>query len=122
MNYKYSHDDAFKKYVFGVDIAAYDIKVSNINVVYETMEVGRLEEFCDDVSTHVWFIIDGTGTFVIDDEKVEAQAKDVIVVPPKKRIHYFGNMKMVLITTPGFVAQNEHHVRDVAVLESPYST
>ena len=122
MNYKYSHEDAFKKNVFGVDVAAYDIKVENIDLVFETMEAGRLEEFTDDVSTHIWIVIDGEGTFVIDDEKVEAKANDVIVVPPKKRIHYFGNMKMVLITTPGFETQNEHHVRDVSESESPYST
>lgn len=121
MNYKYSYDDTFKKNIFGVDIAAYDIQVSTIDLVYETLEIGRLEEFSDDVSTHIWFIIDGTGTFVIDDEKVEAKAKDVIVVPPKKRIHYFGAMKMLLITTPGFEAQNEHHMRDVSASESPYS-
>ncbi len=98
------------------------INVSPIDLVYEQLEKGRLEEFYDDKSTHVWFIIEGEGTFVIDDEKIQARPKDVIVAPPKKGIHYFGKMRMVLITTPAFEAKNEHHVRDVTSSESPYST
>ena len=68
----------------------------------------------------MWFIIEGKGTFVIDDEKVPAGPKDLVVVPPNKRIHYFGKMKMILCTTPAFDPANEHHVRDVAESESPY--
>jgi mannose-6-phosphate isomerase-like protein (cupin superfamily) len=68
----------------------------------------------------MWFIIDGYGTFVIDDEKVEAGPKDLIVVPPGKRVHYFGKLKMLLCTTPAFDEKNEVHIRDVDESESPY--
>jgi mannose-6-phosphate isomerase-like protein (cupin superfamily) len=120
MNYKHSLDGKKSKNVFGVDLMGYDVDVANMNIVYEQTEVGHLEEFINDVSTHIWIITEGTGTFVIDDEPVEATATDIIAVPPGKRIHYFGNMKMVLITTPGFDPQTEHHIRDVSISESPY--
>jgi len=103
-----------------VDITAYDIGQSAFNIVYESVSEGHYEEFYSDVSTYTWFIIEGEGTFVLNDEKVEVSAKDIITVPPKTRIHYFGRMKMILITTPAFDAKNEHHVRNVDRSESPY--
>ncbi|HEY1645371.1 MAG TPA: hypothetical protein VGF75_03210 [Candidatus Saccharimonadales bacterium] len=113
--YSYDDDDAFKKNVFGVDITGYAVPVQDLDIVYEETINGRHEEFYDDKSTHIWFITEGEGEFIIDGESVKAKDKDVIVVPPQKRIYYLGNMKMLLITTPGFKPENEHHVRDVQV-------
>lgn len=76
----------------------------------------------DTESTYAWFIIDGNGTFVIDDEKIEVNSKDLVVVPPNKRIHYFGKMKMLLCTSPAFNPANEQHVRDIDPSESPYKS
>lgn len=120
MKYLYSFKDARTINKFGVDITIYDENVESNNVVYEETKIGHLEEFVDKVSTHMWFIIEGKGTFVIDDERIEAGPKDVIVVPPNKRIHYFGKMKMLLCTTPAFHPRNESHVRNVNPSESPY--
>jgi ethanolamine utilization protein EutQ (cupin superfamily) len=120
MSYLYPFADARTISKFGVDITIFDEHVATNNLVYEEVTIGHLEEFYDSVSTHMWFIIEGTGTFVIDDEKVVAGPKDLVVVPPNKRIHYFGSMKMLLCTTPAFDPANEHHVRDVPESESPY--
>lgn len=120
MKYLYPYSEARTINKFGVDITIYDENVASNNIVYEETTVGHLEEFLDEVSTHMWFIIEGKGTFVIDDEKIEAGPKDVVVVPPNKRIHYFGKMKMLLCTTPAFDPKNERHIRDVSPSESPY--
>jgi mannose-6-phosphate isomerase-like protein (cupin superfamily) len=120
MQYLYPFKNARTINKFGVGITIFDENVKTNNVVYEETTIGHLEEFYDEVSTHMWFVIEGRGTFVIDDEKVEAAAKDLVVVPPGKRIHYFGKMKMLLCTTPAFSPANEHHVRDVPESESPY--
>lgn len=120
MQYLYPFDQAKTINKFGVDITIFGAQVSTNNIVYEETETGHLEEFYDDESTYMWFIIEGEGTFVIDDEKVEAKAKDLVVVPPKKRIHYFGKMKMLLCVTPAYNEKNEHHVRNVDPAESPY--
>lgn len=53
-------------------------------------------------------------------KKIEAQATDLIVIPPKTRIHYFGNMEMVLTVSPAFEEKNERHVRFIDKKESPY--
>jgi cupin superfamily acireductone dioxygenase involved in methionine salvage len=119
--YKYSYKDSKTINKFGVDITLYGLKFPSANIVYEDVKEGHFEEFLNTVSTCIWFIIEGQGTFVIDDEKIEVVSKDIIAVPPNKRIHYFGNMKMVLVTAPAFDAKNERHIRDVQKEENPYS-
>jgi mannose-6-phosphate isomerase-like protein (cupin superfamily) len=119
MKYVYPFNEAKTIQKFGVDISIFGADTSS-GFVYEETEVGHFEEFYDTTSTYTWFIIEGNGTFVIDDEKVIAAAKDLVVVPPNKRIHYFGKMKMLLCTTPAFDPANERHVRDVDPAESPY--
>jgi mannose-6-phosphate isomerase-like protein (cupin superfamily) len=121
MQYLFPYDEAKTIQKFGVDITLFGEDVSTSNLVYEEVKTGHLEEFYDDVSTYMWFIIEGNGTFVINDKRVEVGPKDLIVVPPKKRIHYFGKMKMMLCVTPAFNEKNEHHVRDIDLAESPYS-
>ncbi len=121
MQYLYPFEKARTFQKFGVDITVFGANVSTNSVVYEEVNIGHLEEFYDDVSTYTWFVIEGQGTFVIDNEKIEVKAKDLIVVPPKKRIHYFGKMKMLLCVTPAFDEKNEHHIRNIDPNESPYS-
>jgi len=122
MKYVYPFSEAHTKHKFGVNITGFGEAVETGNLVYEETEVGHLEEFKEDVSTQMWFILEGQATFVIDDERVEAGPKDLVVVPPGKRVHYFGKLKMLLCTTPAFDEKNEHHIRDVAASESPYFT
>lgn len=120
MKYKYPFTEAKTIKKFGVDITLFGENNPSNNIVYEEVTVGHLEEFYDSVSTYIWFIIEGIGTFVIEDERIEVSKGDLVVVPPNKRIHYFGKMKMVLSVTPAFDPKNEHHVRDVSPDESPY--
>jgi len=120
MKYKYSFSEAKTKKKFGVNITFFGENVPTNNIVYEEVAIGHLEEFYSDVSTYMWFIIEGKGTFIIDDEKIEVSEKDLVVVPPKKRIHYFGKMRMLLCVTPAYNEKNEHHVRDINPSENPY--
>jgi mannose-6-phosphate isomerase-like protein (cupin superfamily) len=120
MKYKYSLSEAKTFTKFGVNITAYGENVPTNNIVFEDVEFGHLEEFYDDESTYMWYVVDGYGTFVINDEKIEALKGDLVIVPPKHRVHYFGKMKMVLSVTPAYNSKNEHHVRNVDPSESPY--
>lgn len=122
MRYKYSSSQAKTFHKYGVDITKYDIHNQAYNVVYESVNEGHLEEFYSDISTYTWFIIEGRGTYVIDDEHIPVESHDVIVVPPTHRIHYFGTMKMLLITTPPFDEKSEHHVRMISKSEIPSHT
>ena len=118
--YKYSFRYAKIVQKYGVNISLYDLHNPDANIVYEEVTEGHFEEFLSTKSTYTWFIIDGEGTFVINDEKTQVTAKDIIMVPPNKRIHYFGKMRMVLFTVPAFNAVNEKHIRDIKKEESPY--
>lgn len=121
MNYVYPIGDATIIQKFGVAISIYGANAPS-GFVYEETEAGHFEEFYDVESTYTWFIIEGKGTFVIDDEKIEVNPKDLVVVPPNKRIHYFGTLKMLLCTSPAFNPANERHVRDIDPSESPYKS
>jgi len=120
MKYLYPFNEAKTINKFGVAISIFNTEAPS-SFVHEETKAGHFEEFYNTVSTYTWFIIEGQGTFVIDDEKIEVTAKDLVVVPPNKRIHYFGDMKMLLCVTPAFDPANEHHVREVTVAESPYT-
>lgn len=119
-NYKFSFANTKTINKYGVDITLYGINKPEANIVYEEVKEGHFEEFLSTKSTYMWFIIEGTGIFIVNDEKIPVETKDIIVVPPNNRIHYFGQMKMVLLTVPAFNETNERHIRNVLKKENPY--
>lgn len=120
MQYIFPLNEAKSINKFGVDISIYDA-TNPTSFVYEETETGHFEEFYDTTSTYTWFIIEGEGTFVINDEKCTVAPKDLIVIPPNTRVHYFGKLKMLLAASPAFNPDNERHVRDIDPSENPYN-
>lgn len=118
--FKFTADEANKFNKHGIDLTVYGIGVERANVVHVSVEEGHFQEFSDKESYYIYYIYEGNGLFVLDDEKVEAKATDMIVIPPNTRIHYFGKMKMVLTVSPAFNPDNENHVRFVDRSESPF--
>ncbi|MFZ3009574.1 MAG: cupin domain-containing protein [Candidatus Microsaccharimonas sp.] len=118
--YKFTADKATKINKHGIDLTVYNEGVAQANVVHVSVEEGHFQEFSDKESYYTYYIYEGNGLFVLNDEKVEAGVTDLIVIPPKTRIHYFGAMKMVLTVTPAFKEENESHVRFIDKSESPY--
>ncbi len=117
--YKFTADEAMKFNKHGVDLTVYGEGVSQANVVHVSVEEGHFEEFRSK-SYYFYYIYAGNGLFVLDDEKIEAKATDLIVVPPDTRIHYFGKMKMVLTVTPAFREEDEMHIRLIDASENPF--
>jgi len=118
--YKYTAKEAKQFNKHGIDLTIYEGRVPTASVVHVSVEKGHFQEFYDIKSAYIYYIIKGYGTFFLNDEPVEARATDLIVIPPKTRIHYFGAMEMVLTVSPAFDAKNEQHVRFVDENESPY--
>ena len=118
--YKYTAKEARKINKHGIDLVVYGGNSSLANVVHVRVKEGHFQEFYDIESTFIYYIIKGKGIFILDDESVEASATDLIIIPPKTRIHYFGNMDMVLTVSPAFKETNERHVRFVEKSESPF--
>lgn len=120
MKFKYTAKEARKFNKHGIDLTVYGQNVPEANVVHVSVKEGHFQEFYDLKSTYTYYILAGEGTFYLNDEKVKAEAADLIVIPPKTRIHYFGTMEMVLTVSPAFDEKNERHVRFVDKSESPY--
>src|SRR3989344_5054024 len=99
----------FNKY--GVNLTVYGESYPPVNVVHVQVAEGHFEEFFDLKSAYIYYIVKGKGTFFLNDQKVEVKATDLVVIPPKTLIHYFGRMEMVLTVPPAFNEKNEHHVR-----------
>lgn len=118
--YKFTAKEANKFNKFGVDLTIYGENIPSANVVHVRVKKGHFEEFYDLKSTYIYYIIKGRGTYYLNGKRVEARATDLIVIPPKTRIHYFGNMEMVLTVSPAFNEKNERHVRLIDKSESPY--
>lgn len=117
--FKYTAAEAQRFTKHGVDLIVYGEDSPPANVVHVSVEKGHFQEFYDVESTFNYFVYDGHGTFVIDDKRVEVGPMDLVVIPPRTRIHYFGTMKMVLAVAPAFEAENERHVRFVSEDEDP---
>lgn len=119
--YKYTAKDAAKLNKHGVDLTVYGGGTPEANVVHVSVDDGHFEEFYNTHSHFIYYIIDGKGTFVLDDEPVEVEATDLVTIPPNTRIHYFGTMAMLLTVSPAFNEEHEHHVRFVDEKENPYN-
>lgn len=120
MKYVYTTKEARKFNKHGIDLTIYGEDVPSAHVVYVEVKEGHFQEFADVESTYMYYIVEGEGTFMLNDEPVKAKATDLLVIPPNTRIHYFGKLKMVLTVTPTFKAENERHIRFVDKKESPY--
>lgn len=110
MNDKYikniSKEIDFSKNGFSVNLPKIDNK--DISICFVETKNGR-DNYCMlDTSTMFYYIIDGNGIFIINDEKCQIKTGDLIEIPPKHKYTYTGNLKMLEVQTPAF-NQNDVH-------------
>ena len=107
MKYKLTKSaDIPKKEKFGINLNIYP-DVDGAGIVSVSTEVGHNQEFYDKQSTFTYIILEGGGTFFLDDETVEVAKGDVLSIPPNTRIYYKGKFKMILLITPAWKPENE---------------
>ncbi len=82
-------------------------------VVYQETRRGHAEEFYHEKSAFIYYIIEGSGTWIIEDIEYAVEKEDVIIVPPGKRFYFRGNLKQLCITSPAWEERFEHHVRNI---------
>ncbi|KAB1943838.1 hypothetical protein F8271_09550 [Micromonospora sp. ALFpr18c] len=109
--YKYTTEAAARFSKHGVDLSVYGLVDSSVTVAHVRVAEGHFEEFYNLKSTYTLYIISGSGTFYLNDEALDVSAMDLVVIPPKTRIYYFGTMEMVLTVSPAWDEANERHVR-----------
>jgi mannose-6-phosphate isomerase-like protein (cupin superfamily) len=84
-------------------------------VVYQETEKGHAEEFIHKKSAFIYYILEGKGTWVIEDIEYEAEAGDTVIIPPGKRFYFRGSVKQLCITAPAWQEENEEHVRYIEI-------
>ena len=107
MKYKITKSaDVPKKEKFGINLDIFP-NVGGAGIVLVSAEIGHNQEFYDKQSTFTYLILEGNGTFFLDDEPITVVKGDALSIEPNTRIYYKGNLKMVLITTPAWKPENE---------------
>jgi mannose-6-phosphate isomerase-like protein (cupin superfamily) len=111
----FKRKNAFSTSKNGVDMWIYNGKddLESAAVAYQETKVGHSEEFRHTKSAFVFYVIEGSGEWVIEDEHFAVTATDVIVVHPGKKFYYTGNLKQICVTAPAWEAQYEELVRKV---------
>lgn len=99
----------------GVKMRIYTTKAEfkNAAVLYQETQKGHKEEFLHEKSDFIYYILEGSGVWIVEDREFEARAGDVVVVPAGKRFWFRGNLKQVCITAPAWEEQYERHIRDL---------
>jgi len=107
MKYKLIKDiEIEKKGKFGAALNVYP-NVNDCGLVLVSTETGHNEEFSNLKSTFTYIVLEGAGSFFLDDEEVKIEKGEMISIEPNTRIYYKGNLKMFLITTPAWRPENE---------------
>ncbi len=111
MGYKITKSsDIPKVEKFGINLDIYP-RVGEVGVVRVKTDEGHNQEFYDLKSTFTYIILDGEGSFFLDDEEVKIFSGDALSIEPKTRIYYKGNFEMILITNPAWRPENEVETR-----------
>ncbi len=111
MTYKLvKESEATQKDKFGIHLHVYPA-TGGVGFVTVETEEGHNQEFYDLESTFTYIILEGEGTFYLDDVEVPVRKGDWLSVEPKTRIYYKGKLKMVLLTSPAWKAENEVETR-----------
>lgn len=98
--------DIFHTDKFGIGLSVLqNIGACGIALVETT--TGHNQEFFHKDSTFHYLILEGNGTFYLDDEPVEVGAGDFLSIEPNTRIYYKGVLKLLLITNPPWTQKGE---------------
>lgn len=70
-------------------------------------ETTIIEHECD----FSYYILEGSGTFIINDIKESCRVGDIVVIPAGNKFTYRGKLKMLLNVTPPFRPEQEQVVK-----------
>lgn len=100
------HSEIPKKEKFDIKLDIYP-SIGDAEIVIVETEKGHNQEFYDKRSTYNYIVLAGEGSFFLDDEELPVKAGDMLTIKPNTRIYYKGKMRLALITTPPWSAENE---------------
>ncbi len=111
----YKKEEAFQTEKHGVKMLIYNGKkdCEEAAVVYQETDTGHGEEFFHEKSAFLFYIIEGSGTWYIEDVAYPVKEGNLVIVPKMKRFFYRGGLQQVCITAPAWEEEYERHVRMV---------
>lgn len=59
-----------------------------------------------------YYVIKGSGYFIINDKEIPVKQGELIVIPPGTKYSFGGKLKMLLISTPRWSEDQETIIRD----------
>lgn len=109
MSYKIvkSNEIPHKDLDLGINLDVYPTIDGVCEVVLVNTDEGHNQEFYDRISTFTYIVIEGEGSFFLNDEEVKVGEGDFISIKPETKIYYKGKMKLILVTTPPWKPENE---------------
>jgi mannose-6-phosphate isomerase-like protein (cupin superfamily) len=78
-------------------------------LIIET-KTGHETTIIEHESDFIYYIISGSGTFKIGETTVTCASGDLVVVPHSKKFTYKGQLRMLLVSTPVWSAEQEEVV------------
>ena len=108
-------DNAIEIEKQGVKMRVYNSKdeCPDASIVYQETQKGHNEEFYHSKSNFIFYIIEGSGTWYIEDKPYKVETGDVVIIPPNHKFYYKGTLKQICITAPSWEMEYEHHVRNI---------
>jgi mannose-6-phosphate isomerase-like protein (cupin superfamily) len=91
---------------FEINLEIYP-SIGNCGVVIAETDTGHNEEFYHVKSAFNYIVLDGAGSFFLDDHEVKVAKGDYLSIEPGTRIYYRGKMRLILVTTPPWEEENE---------------
>ncbi|MGH7202847.1 MAG: hypothetical protein ACREHC_00190 [Candidatus Levyibacteriota bacterium] len=71
---------------------------------------GHATTIIEHKSDFVYYVLEGKGYFLIEDQKESCNKGDLVVIPAGKKFTYKGNLKLLLIVTPPWKEEQEETV------------
>ena len=109
----YKHENAVHITKHGVAMSIYNSRADcpQAAVVHQHTGTGHHQEFYHEKSAFIYYIIQGSGTWVIEDVEYPVTARDVVIVPPGRRFYFKGALEQICITAPAWEERYERQVR-----------
>src|SRR5215469_12510141 len=87
------------------------LKDQNIAVHFLDVHKGHDTFMVSKALTRIYYVIEGTGVFTIDNQKYEVASGLLVEVPPGVEYSYSGSMKIFLVSHPRWFEGNERTTR-----------
>jgi mannose-6-phosphate isomerase-like protein (cupin superfamily) len=91
----------------GFDGFHFPVKDRNLEVFLVDSKKGHDGFVINKKSTHIYFVIDGEGTFEVDRKSFPVKKDMLIEVPPGIEFCYSGKMRLLVFMSPRFSEENQ---------------